>query len=198
MNNNDQSINPHEQPEKNSLPDEPLLGESQPLPNSEEPPGYEWQRIGKDAHLIDTKPVVKRVPEEQNLPTDIHALPETDNGATVKVNLGDKVTPPPGSKDALPNHVDVTDLSATRVSPSALRVKQSTNDAVEQPPVSRKADKPGKMAPVTDEPKLVSRLKSCLTCSRNRKEVNQPEMVEQNMDLRLLEARKIVLILAAA
>ena len=169
MNNNDQSINPHEQPEKNSLPDEPLLGESQPLPNSEEPPGYEWQRIGKDAHLIDTKPVVKRVPEEQNLPTDIHALPETDNGATVKVNLGDKVTPPPGSKDALPNHVDVTDLSATRVTPSALRVKQSTNNAVEQPPVSRKADKPGKMAPVTDEPKLVSRSKELLNLFKKQK-----------------------------
>ncbi len=137
MSDNDQPINPPEKPKDTSTPEEPMLGKSQPLPNFEEPPGYEWQSKDEEAYLIDTEPVIKQASEKQDLPTDITAQPESDNGATVGVNLGNKVAPPPGSSDALPSRVEETDLSATRVTPSALRVNRTiSTSTANQLPVS--------------------------------------------------------------
>lgn len=124
----DQPQPPLNEKENSPLPEGPILGKSQPLPNPEEPPGYLWQKIEEEIQLPDTKPIIQVEKTQENLPTDIQAAPDAIGGSTVKVNLDEKIAPPPGSNDALPNRVDEVDLSATIVSPAALNVNRAKSD----------------------------------------------------------------------
>lgn len=124
MSDNDELLDPIEEPADEIQPETPVPGISQPLPNPEEPPGYEWQRMEQDYSLSDTKPVPLVEPEQENAATDLNAPSDQMSSATVKINMSDKAVPPPGSKDALPGKVEEVDLSATRVASSAVRVNR--------------------------------------------------------------------------
>ena len=114
------------QPVEDNQPEAPVSGHSQPLPNSEEPPGYEWQRLEQEISLSDTRPVIPLPPEQDDLATDLNAAFDQINRATVKINMPEKAAPPPGSRDALPEKVEEVDLSATRVTPAAVQVNRGT------------------------------------------------------------------------
>jgi penicillin-binding protein 1C len=132
MNDNDKFTKPTEAPLEDNQPvDEtptevPTPGSSQPLPNPEEPPGYEWQRLEQEKSLSDTKPVILVKTEQEDLSTNLNAPADQSSSATVKLNMADKAVPPPGSRDALPEKVEEVDLSATRVTPAAVQNNQAT------------------------------------------------------------------------
>ncbi len=71
----------------------------------------------------------------ENQPTVVSTVSDlSDTTPTVKVHLDQPLPPPPGASDLLPEHVDEIDLSATRVSPSAIYMNTKPTQARRQPP----------------------------------------------------------------
>lgn len=105
-------------------PEEPILGKSQPLPNPEEPGGYEWHTLIKKGILPDTQPIKAAPKSIEDQPTIISS-PASEEDIPIEIHLEQNTSPPPGMTDTLPRKVDEIDLSATLVTPAALQVNKA-------------------------------------------------------------------------
>lgn len=96
--------------------------------------------------------------------SEIEDLPtlnvETTTGAVEKTSSDDLGAPPPGASDALPNHVDETDMGATMVIPTAFAQSMTPPDLPDQLAVTALLKrKPRKMP---SQPKKGINLNGCL------------------------------------
>ena len=140
-----------------------------PIPNGETPPGYEWNR-GQGADLEngttsepggtvslenqpDSEPIETSSLENQSTP-EPGEMGSFENQQTVISDLNIPGStpivirndfpfpPPPGLTDPLPDRVDEVDLSATRVSPTAVYSDPSSTQPVRIRPVSYPVPQP--------------------------------------------------------
>ena len=124
MTESNQSTNDPVKRDDSNPPEEPILGKSQPLPNPEEPAGYEWHKPMEQGNLPDTKPIKPASKAIEDQPTILSSsAPKED--IPIEIHLEQKTSPPPGITDTLPRKVDEIDLSATRVTPAALQVNKA-------------------------------------------------------------------------
>jgi len=116
---NPQTEIPRQPGDENPAEQLPGGSSTENLPNSENPPGYEWyQALNHEGADQVEKPEISADSMEES-PTVL--FPEQEPAPVPAI---DQATPaisvPPGIYDALPAHVDQVDLSATVVAPAAV------------------------------------------------------------------------------
>ncbi len=60
----------------------------------------------------------------------VSSIPLSNGEAAVEINMNEKILPPAGKTDPLPNRVDEVDISATMVTPAALQVKKEVTQPI--------------------------------------------------------------------